>query len=164
MQLSIKDSDLKGVFNLEVNDIVFHCVRTILEQLAFPGRFHDLCHVCIALCTTWALLSCRNNSVSRVQSKCSISQGSLYVLQSSQSLLNCLLKPFLKRHCSFSSAVVKSLYLAFPRCWDFQSCIPRRSRLFTMLNWVEAQSAGARFIGNQTWLSHPVDKSAIFWI
>lgn len=144
--------------------LFFHCVRTILEWLAFPGRFQALFHVCIALCSTWALLSCRNNSVSRAQSKCSISQGSLYVLQSSQSLLNCLLKPFLKRHCSFSSAVVNSLYLALPRCWDFQSCIPRRSLLFTMLNWVEAQRAGARFIGIQAWLSHTVDKSALFWI
>lgn len=38
MQLSIKDSDLKGVFNLEVEDIVFPLCKDNIRMLTFTGR------------------------------------------------------------------------------------------------------------------------------
>lgn len=141
--------------------LFFHCARTIFECLAFPGRVKALFHVCIVLCPAWALQSHRSNSASHIQSKCSISQGSLYVLQLSQSLLNYLLKPFLNRHCSFSSAVVNSLYLALPGCWDFQSCIPCRYLLFIVLNCAETQKAGARFTSSQPQFHHAMNSMVV---
>lgn len=119
--------------------LFFHCARTIFECLAFPGRVRALFHVYIALYPTWALQNHISNGVSHVQNRC-ISQRSLYVLQSSHSLLNYLLKTFLNRHYSLSSAVVNSLYLALPGCWDFQC---RRYPLFILLNFIESQNAGA---------------------
>lgn len=38
MQLSIKDSDLKDVFNLEVNDIVFPLCKDNIKMFSFSGK------------------------------------------------------------------------------------------------------------------------------
>lgn len=38
MQLSIKDSDLKGLFNLEVNDIVFPLCKDNIRMFSFSRK------------------------------------------------------------------------------------------------------------------------------
>lgn len=154
MQLSIKDSDLKGVFNLEVEDIVFPLCKDNIRMLTCKRKGAALFHVCIVLCPTWVLQSHGSNSAFHVQNKHGISQGSLCVLRSSQSLLNYLLKSFLNRHCSFSSAVVNSLYLALPGCWDFQSWVPCRYPLFIVLSCIETQNARPSFTSNRAQFHH----------
>lgn len=52
MQLSIKDSDLKGVFNLEVEDIVFPLCKDNIRMLTCKRKGAALFHVCIVLCPT----------------------------------------------------------------------------------------------------------------
>lgn len=88
MQLSIKDSDLKGVFNLEVNDIVFPLCKDNIRMFTFSrkGPSFVLClHSSLSNMSTskatevTVYLTYRTNAVSH---------RDLYVLQLSQSLLN----------------------------------------------------------------------------
>lgn len=158
MQLSIKDSDLKGVFNLEVNAIVFLLCKDNIWMSIFSRKRPRF----VLFAKFFAQQDpFKGTEVRQWPTYRATAARPLQELQLSQSLLNYHLKPFLNRHYCLSGAVVSRPDLALPRCCDFQSCILCRYLFFMVLKSIETRKAGARPISSQSQFSHAMKNMVV---
>lgn len=158
MQLSIKDSDLKGVFNLEVNAIVFLLCKDNIWMSIFSRKGPRF----VLFAKFFAQQDpFKGTEVRQWPTYRATAARPLQELQLSQSLLNYHLKPFLNRHYCLSGTVVSRPYLALPWCCDFQSCILCRYLFFMVLKSIETHKAGARPISSQSQFSHAMKNTVV---